>query len=77
MEMFQRTFAMFAPPFARREGQAAEADKGAPGNAGSPSTPRPADGSEIDDLKRQMEEMQKRLERLGSQDPANKEPGKE
>src|ERR1700726_4442693 len=27
MEMFQRTFTMFAPPFARREGQAVEADK--------------------------------------------------
>src|SRR6202165_445808 len=28
MQMFQRTFAMFAPPFARREGQTVEADKG-------------------------------------------------
>jgi polyhydroxyalkanoate synthesis repressor PhaR len=77
MEMFQRTFAMFAPPFGRREGQASEAEKSNPGNAGSPSPPRPADGSEIDDLKRQMEEMQKRLERLGSQEAASKEPGKE
>jgi polyhydroxyalkanoate synthesis repressor PhaR len=71
MEMFQRTFAMFAPPFARRQDQPAEADKTAP------STPRPADGGEIDDLKRQMEDMQKRLDRLGSQDPVKKEPGKE
>jgi polyhydroxyalkanoate synthesis repressor PhaR len=63
MEMFERTFAMFAPPFARREGQAAEADKANP--------PRAAEGGEIDDLKRQMEDMQKRLDRLG-----NKEPGK-
>jgi len=71
MEMFQRTFAMFAPPFARREDQPAEADKS------NPSAPRPADGGEIDDLKRQMEDMQKRLDRLGSQEGVNKEPGKE
>jgi polyhydroxyalkanoate synthesis regulator protein len=64
MEMFERTFAMFAPPFARREGQAAtEADK---------ATPRPAGsgGGEIDDLKRQMEEMQQRLARLTDKDEA-------
>src|ERR1700726_1581989 len=67
MEMFQRTFSMFAPPFARREGQATEADKGAP---------RPAEGGEIDDLKRQMEDMQKRLDRLGNPEPGGKEPGK-
>ena len=67
MEMFQRTFTMFAPPFARREGQPVEADK---------STPRPADGGEIEDLKRQMEDMQKRLDRLGGQQPGSKEPGK-
>src|ERR1700674_1318018 len=66
MEMFQRTFAMFAPPFARREGQTVEADK---------SNPRPADGGEIEDLKRQMEDMQKRLDRLGNQEPGSKEPG--
>ena len=66
MEMFQRTFAMFAPPFARREGQAAEAEK---------SAPRAADGGEIDDLKRQMEDMQRRLDRLGNPEPGSKEPG--
>jgi polyhydroxyalkanoate synthesis repressor PhaR len=66
MEMFQRAFAMFAPPFARREGQAPEADK---------SAPRPADGGEIDDLKRQMEDMQRRLDRLGNPEPGSKEPG--
>src|SRR5947199_6860289 len=54
MEMFERAFAMFAP-FARREGQPAEAAKAGPrSDAGS-------GGAEIDDLKRQMEEMQKRL----------------
>jgi polyhydroxyalkanoate synthesis repressor PhaR len=59
MEMFERTFAMFAP-FARRDGQAADADK---------SNPKPAGGAdEIDDLKKQMEEMQKRLDRLGNKE---------
>jgi polyhydroxyalkanoate synthesis repressor PhaR len=69
MEIFERTFAMFAPPFARREGAAGDADK---------TSPRPADGGEIEDLKRQMEDMQKRLDRLGNPEPASKEPeGKE
>jgi polyhydroxyalkanoate synthesis repressor PhaR len=56
MEMFERTFAMFAP-FARQGGNApsAEPDKAA-------SKP----GDDIDDLKRQMEEMQKRLDRLSN-----------
>jgi polyhydroxyalkanoate synthesis regulator protein len=67
MEIFERTFAMFAPPFVRREGQAAEADKG---------PARAPEGGEIDDLKRQMEEMQKRLERLGNKEAGGKEPGR-
>ena len=57
MQMFERTFAMFAP-FARRETQAATAAEAA--------NEKPASTSgEIDDLKRQMEEMQKRINRLG------------
>jgi polyhydroxyalkanoate synthesis repressor PhaR len=61
MEMFERAFAMFTP-FARREEQLGEADK-------DKGTPRPAGGSdEIDDLKRQMEEMRSRLERLSDKD---------
>ena len=58
MEMFERTFAMFAP-FARQGGQAgaADAEKKPETSAGS--------GDDIHDLKRQMEEMQKRLDRLG------------
>src|SRR6202047_292004 len=68
MEMFERTFPIFPPPSARREAQAAEADK---------TSPRPADGGEIEDLKRQMEDMQKRLDRLGNAEPGSKEPGKE
>jgi len=55
MEMFEKTFAMFAP-FAR--GQAKPADK-TPGSGGS---------SEMDDLKRQLDEMQKRLDKLGGKD---------
>jgi polyhydroxyalkanoate synthesis repressor PhaR len=70
MEIFERTFAMFAPPFVRREGQAAEADK-------DKAPPRAPEGGEIDDLKRQMEEMQKRLDRLGNKDTGTKEPGNE
>src|SRR5215472_1526307 len=60
MEMFERAFAMFTP-FGRREGQAAaEGDKGQSQGGGS--------SDEIHDLKRQMEEMQKRLERLSEKD---------
>jgi polyhydroxyalkanoate synthesis repressor PhaR len=55
MEMFERAFSMFTP-FGRREGEAAEAEK-----------PQ-SSGNEIDDLKRQMEEMQKRLDKLGDKD---------
>ena len=57
MEMFEKTFAMFAP-FAR--GQAKPADKTQGSGAGS--------GSEMDDLKRQLDEMQKRLDKLGGKD---------
>ena len=59
MDMFERAFAMFAP-FARQGGQA-----GQPGGEGS-AEPKPAGGGDdINELKRQMEEMQKRLDRLG------------
>ena len=74
MEMFERTFAMFAPAFARREGQAQEADKSADkADKADKSNPRPTEGGEIDDLKRQMDEMQKRLDRLGSKEGSDKE----
>jgi polyhydroxyalkanoate synthesis repressor PhaR len=64
MEMFERTFAMFTP-FARREGQTAtepeKTDQAAP--------PRTSGGGEeINDLKRQMDDMQKRLDRLTDKD---------
>ena len=60
MEMFERAFAMFTP-FARREGQAPDREKPS-------SQPGGSGGEEIHDLKRQMEEMQKRLERLSDKD---------
>jgi len=51
MEMFEKTFAMFAP-FAR--GQA------------KPAADKPQGGaSEMDELKRQLDEMQKRLDKMG------------
>jgi polyhydroxyalkanoate synthesis repressor PhaR len=64
MEMFERAFAMFTP-FARREGQAAEAAEAA--KAG-PRSDGGSGGGEIDDLKRQREEMQKRLDRMSDKD---------
>jgi polyhydroxyalkanoate synthesis repressor PhaR len=55
MEMFERAFAMFVP-FARREGQAAgEPDK---------AQEKPPGGGELDDMKRKLEDMQKRIDQL-------------
>jgi polyhydroxyalkanoate synthesis repressor PhaR len=51
MEMFERRFAAMFAPFVRRDAQE-EADK--------PAAP----GGEIDNLKRQLREMQKRLDQL-------------
>src|SRR5262245_2487541 len=62
MEMFERAFAMFAP-FARP--QSAAGGGTTPGEAEKPTS---GGGNEIDDLKRQMEEMQRRLQRLGDSD---------
>jgi polyhydroxyalkanoate synthesis repressor PhaR len=62
MEIFERAFAMFAP-FARREGQAGQAGAG-PASA-DPSKPTPPRGADdIEDLKKQMDEMQRRLATL-------------
>jgi polyhydroxyalkanoate synthesis repressor PhaR len=54
MEMFERAFAMFAP-FARRESQSGET---------SEPEKSPSKSGGIDDLKRQLEEMQKKVDRL-------------
>ena len=62
-EMFERAFAMFAP-FARQGGL--PEGSGAPDKPGGPD--KPAEGGEITDLKRQMEEMQKRLDKLSDKD---------
>jgi polyhydroxyalkanoate synthesis repressor PhaR len=61
MEMFERAFSMFAP-FARRE------SANAGGAAPEPGKTPPRGGAEIDDLKRQMEDMQRRLDRLSDKD---------
>jgi len=63
MEMFERAFAMFTP-FARRDGQTAATESEKSSQSGSP----PGAGSDIDEIKRQMEEMQKRLDRLSHKD---------
>jgi polyhydroxyalkanoate synthesis repressor PhaR len=59
MEMFQRAFGMFSP-FARQAGQ-----------AGGPGPEQPAGtaaGGDIDELKRQLEDMQRKIDRLGDKD---------
>ncbi len=63
MELFQRTFSMFTP-FAKREAQAA---------ADAAQSTRPTSGAstdsatdELDAIRRQMEEMQRRLDRFGN-----------
>lgn len=62
MEMFERTFSMFAP-FAR-QGQSGENTAET-----KPATPGAAAASgDINELKRQIDEMQKRIERIGDKD---------
>ena len=57
MEMFEKTFAMFAPPFVRGQAKP-ETDK----------PPASGGGNEMDELKRQLDEMQKRLDKLGGKE---------
>jgi polyhydroxyalkanoate synthesis repressor PhaR len=54
MEMFERAFAMFTP-FARRESG---------GEPGTESEKPPSKGGDIDDLKRQLDDMQKKVDKL-------------
>jgi polyhydroxyalkanoate synthesis regulator protein len=62
MELFQQTFSMFKPFAPSRGGASTEAEM----------APEPSpDGGNIDDLRRQMKEMQERLDRM------SKEPKKE
>jgi polyhydroxyalkanoate synthesis repressor PhaR len=60
MEMFEKAFSMFTP-FAR-PGGAGGKEPAAPGETGGKS---PAD---FDEMKRQLEEMQKRLDRMAEKD---------
>jgi len=52
MEMFEKTFAMFAP-FGRPQTK-----------PGAPEKPAQPGGSDMDELKRQLDEMQKRLDKM-------------
>src|SRR5438309_2872534 len=63
MELFQQTFSMFKPFVPPRAGSAAEPEK--------TSEPVPEEDN-IDDLRRQMKDMQERLERM-SKEPTKKE----
>ena len=56
MEMFEKTFAMFAP-FARSQNKPAAAASEKPQGAG-----------EMEDLRRQVDELQKRLDKLGGKE---------
>jgi polyhydroxyalkanoate synthesis repressor PhaR len=56
MEMFERAFAMFTP-FARRESQNA-------GGTPEPDKPTAKNGGEIDDLKRELDEMRRKVDKL-------------
>jgi polyhydroxyalkanoate synthesis repressor PhaR len=53
MEMFERAFSMFSP-FGKRDAQSAATDK----------APRSGSGEDMDELKRQLDELQKRFERM-------------
>jgi polyhydroxyalkanoate synthesis regulator protein len=59
MEMFERTFAMFKP-------FGAPLRKETPPSESPPTANEPAE-ADIDDLKRQMKEMQDRLERMSKE----------
>jgi polyhydroxyalkanoate synthesis regulator protein len=61
MEMFERAFAMFAPFGGRPATSAGAAATSEPGKT-------PASGDEIEDLKKQMDEMQKKISRLSDKD---------
>jgi polyhydroxyalkanoate synthesis repressor PhaR len=59
MEMFERAFAMFTP-FVRRESQGG----GTGGTAAEPEKTPAKGAGDIDDLKRQLDEMQRKVDKL-------------
>jgi polyhydroxyalkanoate synthesis repressor PhaR len=59
MEIFKQAMSMFTP-FAHRGDEAAT-----PAAAGEPEKPAQASTTDLDELKRQLDEMQKRLDRIG------------
>ncbi len=63
MELFQQTFSMFKPFVPRAPGS--EPDK--------VPEPAPDDNGNIDDLRKQMKEMQERLERMSKEAPKKEE----
>src|SRR5437868_9935801 len=58
MEVFQRAFSMFTP-FARREEETGEADKPVSATSAAPTS-----ANDLDELKRQLSDMQKKVDRL-------------
>jgi polyhydroxyalkanoate synthesis repressor PhaR len=64
MELFQQTFSMFKPFVPPRKGTSVEPDDG--------PEPAPESGN-IDDLRRQMKEMQDRLDRMSIEQPKKDE----
>jgi polyhydroxyalkanoate synthesis repressor PhaR len=61
MDMFERAFTMFAP-FARRDSLSAE--------AGAEPEKSPPKSGDIDDLKRQLDEMKLKVDRLAEKGPS-------
>jgi polyhydroxyalkanoate synthesis regulator protein len=60
MEMFRHAFSMFTPFTRREEGFAEEGEKPAAAAASSPG--------DLDELKRQLTEMQKKVDKLSDGD---------
>jgi polyhydroxyalkanoate synthesis repressor PhaR len=60
MEMFKQAFSMFTP-FARRDDEAG-------GGAEGEKTPAASSGTDIDELRRQLADMQKKVDKLGGND---------
>ena len=64
MELFERTFSMFKPFTAPRRTETATADKPAEGGEAK-------GGDDIDTLRRQMKDMQEKLERMSKDDKSS------